>query len=327
MPSARSSLLGPPTASSSGERALPEGSEALLQEFLAGRSPRTVAAYGEDLRTYAAWTATGDVGAAIAALLAAGPGPANRQVLAYRAALLERGLAPATVNRRLAALRSLVAMARLVGLVPWKLEVSGVRSELRRDPRGPERAGFRRLLAAAADQTPRKAARDGALLHLLHDLGLRRAEVVALARVDVDLADRALWVRRKGRRERTRLELPSPTRAALRRWLAVRGDASGALFPNLDRAGKGDALTGSGLYKLLRTLGRRAGVSRARPHGLRHLAITTALEQAAERGIPIEEVLAFSGHAKSSVAILLRYRDRLGDRQGEIAGLVARSSS
>ena len=59
----------------------------------------------------------------------------------------------------------------------------------------------------------------------------------------------------------------------------------------------------------------------------RHLAITTALEQAAERGIPIEEVLAFSGHAKSSVAILLRYRDRLGDRQGEIAGLVARSSS
>ena len=63
---------------------------------------------------------------------------------------------------------------------------------------------------------------------LLHDLGLRRVGVVALEQVDVDLVDRALWVRRKGRRERTLLELPPPTLAASRRWLTIGGEIPGA---------------------------------------------------------------------------------------------------
>ena len=43
-------------------------------------------------------------------------------VLDYRTALVARELAPATVNVRLAALRSLVKLARTLGLVPWTLE-------------------------------------------------------------------------------------------------------------------------------------------------------------------------------------------------------------
>src|SRR5262249_49265582 len=58
-------------------------------------------------------------------LLAAGPGPANELALRYQADLRQRGLAAATVNRRLAALRSLVKLARTLGLVGWSLEVQG----------------------------------------------------------------------------------------------------------------------------------------------------------------------------------------------------------
>ena len=47
----------------------------------------------------------------------------------YRAHLQDRKLSPATINRRLAALRSLVKLARTLGLVTWGLEVEGLRSQ------------------------------------------------------------------------------------------------------------------------------------------------------------------------------------------------------
>jgi integrase len=60
-----------------------------------------------------------------------------------------------------------------------------------------------------------------------------------------------------------------------------------------------------------------------RPHGIRHTAITAALKEAGKTGTPIEEVLAYSGHSRQSLSLLLRYRDNLGDKQGELARRVA----
>jgi len=69
-----------------------------------------------------------------------------------------------------------------------------------------------------------------------------------------------------------------------------------ALFLTLDRRGPGAGrLTDSGLYEVVRKTGEGAGV-RTRPHGLRHLALTTAVEVAAQQGIPLLDVLEFSGH-------------------------------
>jgi hypothetical protein len=47
------------------------------------------------------------------------------------------------------------------------------------------------------------------------------------------------------------------------------------LFVNFDRAGKSGRLTGSAVYFIVRGLGTTAGFT-VRPHGLRHLAITSA---------------------------------------------------
>src|SRR5207302_1465260 len=138
---------------------------------------QTRRAYAGDLQDFAAWCSAPTAHAAAAQLLAHGHGHANAVALRYRARLLEEGKSPATVNRRLAALRSLVKLARTLGLVAWELDVPGVRSESYRDTRGPGKDGFRKLLAQLERRSDRKGVRDRAILRLLFDLALRRAEV------------------------------------------------------------------------------------------------------------------------------------------------------
>src|SRR5215471_62012 len=60
---------------------------------------------------------------AIAHLLAGGPMAAQRAVLDYAVDLRRRGSAPATINRRLATLRSLVRAAQESGMIDWWLEI------------------------------------------------------------------------------------------------------------------------------------------------------------------------------------------------------------
>jgi integrase/recombinase XerC len=292
--------------------------ERLVQAFLSGRSPRTLRAYHADLKDFARWAGAPDATEAARRLLAAGPGGANAAALAYRAALVERGLAPSTTARRLAALRSLVRLGRTLGLVSWTLQVEVPRAETLRDTRGPGRDGFHRLLAQLQGRTDAKGARDRALLRLLFDLALRRAEAVGLDREHLDLAGGVVWILGKGRSQRERLSLPRPTRAALVAWLAFRGDASGPLFTSLDRARKGAGrLSGSAVYAIVRDLGERAAL-RVRPHGLRHAAITEALDRT---GGDVRRVQRFSRHR--DVRVLTRYDDNRQDLAGDVARLVA----
>src|SRR5215210_8819466 len=68
-----------------------------------------------------------------------------------------------------------------------------------RDTGGPGRAGFRAMLDAAGAQPGPKGLRDVALLHLLHDLGLRRSEAVRLDIEDVDLPGKRISLLGRGR--------------------------------------------------------------------------------------------------------------------------------
>src|SRR5262249_62342700 len=111
-----------------------------------------------------------------------------------------------------------------------------------------------------------KGLRDRALLRLLFDLGLRRAEAVRLDVADLDLQAGTVDVLGKGRTQKARLTLPGPTRGALAAWLAVRGSQPGPLFTSCDRAGKGSGrLTGSAVYTIVRRLGGRGRPGTVRP--------------------------------------------------------------
>src|SRR3954469_25192564 len=135
----------------------------LLDTFLARRSPRTLAAYQADFEDFRAYMRVATIANAAERLIIDGSGMAIACALGYRAQMIERGLPATTINRRLVALRSLVKLANTLGLVSWTLlaqSVENVPVQPARDTRGP--------------------GRDGALLRLLHDLGLRRSEAVRL---------------------------------------------------------------------------------------------------------------------------------------------------
>ena len=289
----------------------------LVESFFRGRNERTLRAYRADLRTFCAFLDVDTVEDAARRLLGHGHGAANGLALDFKNHLVDRGLAPATVNRRLAAVRSLVRLARTLGLVPWHLELRAVPTAPIRDTKGPARSGFLRLLQQLDGRTDGKARRDRALLRLMYDLALRREEVVSLDVEHLDLDACHVEVMGKGQHQRHRLTLPEPTKEALRDWLVERGAEPGPLFVNFDRAGKGDRLTGRSVHRLVQKLGKAAGLT-VRPHGIRHAAITEALD--VTKG-DVRAVQKFSRHA--DVRVLQVYDDVRRDMCGEVAKLVA----
>ena len=137
----------------------PLDAEGLIERWKEGRSPQTLRAYANDLQTFATWMKAPSVGAAINALLSMDQGEANELVRSYRSGLIDQGLAPATINRRLSALRSLVALGKEFGYVTFDLATKNVRAEAYRDTRGPEPDVMVLLLEYAKAQPPHRPRR------------------------------------------------------------------------------------------------------------------------------------------------------------------------
>jgi len=102
-------------------QAAPPAIPDLIRTFLDGRSPHTLIAYGRDLNDFARFL-TDSRQEALGRFFSQPAPAANGDVLRYRHDLVARHLAPATINRRLAAIRSLTKLARLLGVVPWATE-------------------------------------------------------------------------------------------------------------------------------------------------------------------------------------------------------------
>src|SRR6266516_7159064 len=94
----------------------------------------------------------------------------------------------------------------------------------------------------------RHGIRDRAMLHLCFAGGLRVSELIGLQLADLTLQPQAsVLVHGKGRKERC-LPLWKETTAALRAWLAVRGEV---LVPELFVNARGEAMTRSGFEYIL----------------------------------------------------------------------------
>jgi integrase/recombinase XerC len=290
---------------------------ALIQLWLSGRAETTSRAYRQDLSSWADWMGSPPA-AALAGLLRMEPGEANAMGMAYRASMKEEGLSPATINRRLAALRSIVDAARTVGIISWPLSVSGVKAQAYRDTRGPGVGGYRAMVKGLEEDTPQNL-RDRALLALLYSMALRRAEVVALDLGDVDLDGSRLWIVGKGRTQKEAVTMPPQTAKTLSDWIEARGQEPGPLFVSMDRrlAGSLSRPTLNAITRRVREIGRDAGV-RVSPHGLRHAGITRALDLT---GGDARRVRALSRHAK--LETLMLYDDARRDAGGEVAALLA----
>jgi integrase/recombinase XerC len=293
----------------------------LIDIFLSNKSAQTITAYRKDLKDFARFLGVedGNPDEVTRLFLSSGRGSANSIAAEYRTHLEERKLSPATINRRLSALRALVEQAGTLGLVTWELKIKGPKSRSYRDTTGPGTRNVQRMLGLVQTREDAKGLRDFAILRLLYDLALRRGEAVSLDLEDVDLESGSIKILGKGRTEKETLTLPQPTIEVLRAWIEVRGTDPGPLFTNFDRAGKGERLTGTAVYQIVRKLGQELGI-KTRPHGIRHSSISACVAQ-----FPLTDVQRFSRHKKlETVAI---YVDQLdGGVQSKIADFVSRTA-
>jgi site-specific recombinase XerD len=210
------------------------------------------------------------------------------RALAEYAAELGRGrprLAPATVARKLAAVRSFLRFTLGRSRVP---DIPLAPRRPRRLPDAPKQEEVEALLAGLEGDGPLPL-RNRALVELVYSAGLRSAEAVGLDLADVDFEQELVRVRGKGSKERV---VPLGEQAAY--WLAVYLRQA---RPELAR-GADDAF-------FLSARGRRLDTSTLRrlvrhPHRLRHAFATHLLEGGADLRT-IQELLGHSSLSTTQV--------------------------
>ena len=246
-------------------------------------SAATRRAYRSDLRDFSGWLC--DRGLDLDALDV-------RLLAEYTAELgrARRGLAPATISRRLSAVRGLARHALGPARVP-AAPLAPRRGRLL--PATPKLEEVERAVDAVAGDDP-LALRNAALLELVYSCGLRSAEAVGLDVADVDLDREHVHVRGKGGKERL---VPLGEEATWRIGLWLRDGrprlvhgACDALFVSV----RGRRLDTSVLRRLL-----------PNPHRLRHAYATHLLEGGADLRT-IQELL---GHASLSTTQVYSHVD------------------
>jgi integrase/recombinase XerC len=243
-------------------------------------------------------------------------------VLKYKATLIQQGLKEATVNRRIAAIKSLVAMGRKIGVCNFSLEdIKGERVAKYRDTTGIDAESFSRVLAVC-DRDTLIGKRDYALLRLLWGNALRRNEVSQLNIGDFDPESSTLRILGKGRGTQSEvIDLGAGTVEAIALWLevsrGVRPD-NAPLFTALDFHNSGHRLTGDGLHKIVSRLCRKAGIKKMMScHRIRHSAITAALDATDGN---VRKVQKLSRHRQLDT--LMIYDDNRGRDQADVSALL-----
>ncbi len=255
-----------------------------IERFLASPalSDATRRAYRVDVEEFDAWlrscgTRLDKVDVEVLAAYAAELGSA-------RPGRNPRRLAPATIARKLAAVRAFLRFALGPGRVP---DVPGPR-RVRRLPDPPKSAEIEATLESLESDDP-FGLRNRALVELVYSAGLRSREAIDLDLADVDFEQELVRVRGKGGKERA---IPLGEEAAYRLGLYLR-DARPVLVRGAENA------------LFLSARGRRLDTSMLRrllpnPHRMRHAFATHLLEGGADLRT-IQELLGHSSLSTTQV--------------------------
>lgn len=301
----------------------------VLAQLLADkRSVNTRRAYAGDVRDFFK-TMTGQLPSrsTVTEFLRLAEREAVGLVLKWKAIMMsgegrKKPLAEATINRRLAAIKSLVTMGLNLGVCNYNLaRIKGETVQKYRDTTGIDASTFELILSTCNRETV-AGKRDYALLRLLWGNALRRNEVSQLSIGDFNTRASTLQILGKGKGTQYQsIDLGPATVAAISDWLAVRPGIAGdndPLFVALDFAAIGHRITGDGIYKLVQRHAKAAGIEKVMsPHRIRHSAITAALDATDGN---VRKVQKLSRH--KSLNTLMIYDDNRARDQFEVTELL-----
>jgi integrase len=222
--------------------------------------------------------------------------------------LIEKELAAATINQRLAAVRRLAQEAADNGLLDASAasaisKVHGIRLHGVRIGRWLSAAGALELLGTP-DSDSVKGKRDRAVLAVLIGCALRRSEVAAVSVEQFRMVeDRWVIADLVGKHGRIRtVAVPSWAKAAVDEWCLAGSITAGRLFRQVTKCAEvtGKGFSAQAVYDIVLEHARTVDPG-VRPHDLRR----TFARLAHEGHAPIEQLSMTLGHA--SIATTERY--------------------
>ncbi len=268
--------------------------EKAIDEFLRSlrersASAHTIKAYTNDLQMFADFIGQ-----------ATWPKVDHLRIRAFLSHLYERGLSKASVARMLAAVRSLYRWLAREGVVDQNPAILVSTPKLpKKLPRVPTIEEMNFVLDGQMPETASFPERDQLMLELLYGCGIRNSELVGMNLEDIHIANEAILVRGKGKKQRV-VPFGESAKSALQAYLPARQKIlieTHKHTPALLLNQRGGRLTTRSVGRIVKRIATAKGLSSdVHPHTLRHAFGTHMLEEGADLRA-IQELL---GHERLS---------------------------
>lgn len=258
-------------------------------------SPRTEISYLRDLTQFKEFI-TGEQGEFH-------PGKIDQRLIRHwLATLMEEGLTPRTVNRKLSAVKSFYRYLLKLGAVEYNVAeaIPGPKASKRL----PSFVNPKEMSTLLDDETlypdDFRGVRDRFLIELLYVTGMRRGELISLKDSDVDIHSSTLKVTGKGNKQRI-IPFSNDTKEKLQHYRMVRDaqikNKSDFLFVKEDGAPLYPKLVYNIVHAYLSSIPTQTKKS---PHVLRHSFATGMLNNGAELNA-VKELLGHASLASTEV--------------------------
>ncbi len=254
-------------------------------------SPHTVRSYRNDLDQFANFLSDNEMLSDVNDIT-------SHQIRAWIVYLIDNGISPVTVHRKISCLRRFYNYLRKEGIVKTDpLEKIVLPKQKKKLPVFVEEEALDKLFDSVNFGNDFSGLRNRTIIEMLYMTGIRRAELTEIRYEDVSLSDATVRVTGKRNKQRI-IPLSQLFVTRLREYVGARNkivsDTAGSWFFITD---KGNKLYDKYVYNIVKAyLSMVTTIEKKSPHVLRHTFATHMLN----RGADLNAIKEFLGHANLS---------------------------